>query len=232
MAPDHTLPLRKGGNRFSVVYLVAALALMFVALPFADELAYGQLVEGIVFTLVLLAAVSAVATHRWTLIVALVLAVPTLVARWVNHIWPELLPIDPSLVVAFVFVVFVIAHLLRYIIQSPVVDFEVLCAALAIYLLIIVAWSFVYTLIWRLDMHAFISTVNNNAPVDMSGFNAFYYSMQILSTITFGDIMPATNVARMLSQIEGITGLFYLATLISRLVGLYKTQPPAPGESQ
>jgi hypothetical protein len=222
------LPLREGGNRFSVVYLVAALGAMFVALPIADQFAYGELIESTFFTVTLLAAVGAVATHRWALIVSVMLAVPALLVRWLSHLRPDLLPVDVSLLLAGAFICFVILHLLRYVVVSPVVDFEVLCAAVSAYLLIAVVWTFVYTLIWQWDPNAFtFAEANGDAQGTMAGFNALYFSMQILTTITFGDILPVSNFARVMALVEAMAGMFYLAILISRLVGLYSSRPPS-----
>ena len=55
----------------------------------------------------------------------------------------------------------------------------------------------------------------------MDGFNAFYFSFGTLTTVGFGDITPVSKVARTLAVMEAVTGTFYLAILISRLVGIY-----------
>jgi hypothetical protein len=62
----------------------------------------------------------------------------------------------------------------------------------------------------------------------MEGFNAFYFSFITLSTVGFGDITPVSKVARTLAAMEAITGLFYVAVLISRLVALYSTPNSTP----
>jgi voltage-gated potassium channel len=59
----------------------------------------------------------------------------------------------------------------------------------------------------------------------MDGFTAFYFSFATLTTVGYGDIAPVSSVARMLAVMEAVTGLFYVAVLISRLVALYSTQP-------
>jgi hypothetical protein len=64
----------------------------------------------------------------------------------------------------------------------------------------------------------------------LDGFSAFYFSFVTLCTVGYGDIVPVSKVARMLAVTEAITGLFYIAVLVSRLVGMYtNTQPPAGG---
>jgi hypothetical protein len=61
----------------------------------------------------------------------------------------------------------------------------------------------------------------------MSGFMSLYYSIQILTTLAFGDILPVSNLARMMAIVEAGVGIFYLAILVARLVGLYSTEPPS-----
>ena len=55
----------------------------------------------------------------------------------------------------------------------------------------------------------------------MTTFNAFYFSFSTLSSVGYGDITPVSKVARMLAVMETITGILYVAVLISRLVSLY-----------
>ena len=62
----------------------------------------------------------------------------------------------------------------------------------------------------------------------MNGFNGFYFSFITLSTVGYGDITPVSKVARMLAAMEAMTGLFYVAILIARLVSLYS----APGSTE
>jgi hypothetical protein len=51
------------------------------------------------------------------------------------------------------------------------------------------------------------------------------FSVQILTTITFGDILPV-YIARMLALVQSTSGVFYMAILVARLVGLYASGGP------
>jgi hypothetical protein len=51
-----------------------------------------------------------------------------------------------------------------------------------------------------------------------------YFSLTTLSTIGYGDILPLTLQARYSAVAEGISGQFYLAILVARLVGIYMSQ--------
>jgi hypothetical protein len=58
----------------------------------------------------------------------------------------------------------------------------------------------------------------------LEGFNAFYFSLITLSTVGYGDVAPVSRVARMLAVMEAISGLFYMAVLVSRLVAVHSAQ--------
>ncbi len=230
MSPSDTKTY-EGRRRLSVVHLLAALAAMFIVLPFIDALRYGLVVESVVLTVVLLAAVNAVGGRRRTLIAAAALAAPALLARWYTHVGAGSLPNDLSVLASMVFVTFVTTHLFLFVVRAPEVDAEVLCAAIAIYLLFAVDFSFFYTLLARWAPGSFVFTSPHDADATLSGFMSLYYSLQVLTTITFGDVLPLSNIARMMSMVEGACGLFYLAILVSRLVGVYSTRSPEPGDA-
>jgi len=195
------LTMQEGRYRFSVLHLLIAIVVMFVVSPFADRLTYGRFVESVIFTIFLLAAMNAVGGRRSILVAAAVLVFPVLITRWCNHFWPNLIPIDLNLVAAIVFVSFVIVHLFRFVITAPRVNSEVICAGICIYLLFAVAWAFIYTLLSRWQPNAFEFSNSTEGDAGLAGFTAMYFSVQILTTITFGDILPATNVARMLALV-------------------------------
>jgi hypothetical protein len=221
----------EGRRRLSVAHLLAALVALFVALPLVERLAYGRLLESALFTCVLLAGVSAVGGQRRPLIVAALLAMPAVVVRWLGHVASAPWLADVGLITAIVFVAYVIWRLFRFIILARVVTAEVLCAAISIYLLYAVAWALAFTLLWRWDPGAIAFSEPTDATARLTGFMAMYFSVQILSTITFGDILPVSNLARMLTVVEALTGVFYLAILIARLVGLYSGGGP-PNEAR
>lgn len=119
---------------------------------------------------------------------------------------------------------YVISHLLRFVITAPKVNAEVMCAAIANFLLLAAAWSFMYTMVDAWNPGSFAYTNSSNATPSLTGFLSLYFSVQVITTITFGDVLPVSNIARMLALSEAITGVFYVAILISRLVGVYTSK--------
>src|SRR5262249_1138108 len=117
-------------RRFSTVQLLIALVLLLVSAPFVEELEGGGLILSVLFSLVLLAAVVAVADRKRTLAVALVLAVPAITSRWINFFRPDLVHAAVFLVCALLLLAYVIGHLLHFVLRAPVVTVDVLCASI------------------------------------------------------------------------------------------------------
>jgi hypothetical protein len=179
---------------------------------------------------VLVFSVLAVGGKRRTLIVATLLLVPAVMGKWGNHLWPDVVPAEVYLVADLVFLIFVVSRLLRFILRAPRVNSEVLCAGISGYLILGLLWIVAYMLVARAVPDAFAFNVGPASHASMDGFTAFYFSFATLTTVGYGDISPVANAARMLAVTEAVTGMFYVAVLISRLVALYSSNPP-PGDT-
>src|SRR6266403_2794192 len=217
-------PLQPGRrfHRFSTVELLVALALLFFFFPFVEEVKGGDIIVSILLSLVLLCAVLAVADRKRVFFIALVLAVPAIAGRWISHFRPDLVPPPVFLTPGLILIAFVVANLLRFVLRAPSVNVEVLCASISAYLMLGLLWTVAYWLVDQLTPGAF--AINTNAGKhSIRGFNAFYFSFITLSTVGYGDITPVSKVARMLSAMEAMTGLLYVAVLIARLVALYSS---------
>jgi Ion channel len=211
--------------RFSVNLFLGALVLNVFISPFVDRLRSGALIETLLMTLVLLCAVLSIAGGRRAL-VGVVLVAPAAIGEWLNYWQPELLVYVVTRGAGLLFIGFVVVQLLRFIVYAPRVDSEVLCAAIAGYLLSGLAWSLAYALLDRLDPDSFVFTLGARSSQSMNGFTGLYFSFITLSTVGYGDIIPVSEVARMLAVVEAMFGMFYVTLLIARLVSLYTSKSP------
>lgn len=210
-------------RRFSTVQLLIALAALLIAAPFVEEFEGGNLILSLLFSLVLFAAVFAVADRKRTLAISLVLAVPAITARWISHFWPDVVHPAVFLVCALLLLAFVIGHLLHFILRAPVVTVEVLCGSIATYLMLGLMWTVAYWLVDQLTPGGAFSFNTNSGGQSINGFSGFYFSFITLSTVGYGDITPVSRFARWLAALEAMTGLLYVAVLIARLVSLYSS---------
>ncbi len=208
-------------RRFSTVQLLIALAVLLISAPFVEELEGGRLILSVLFSLVLLAAVFAVADRQRSLVIALILLIPAITARWITYFRPDLLHPSVFLVCALVLLAFVIGHLLLFVLHAPVVSGEVLCASIAAYLMLGLTWTVAYWLVDQVTPGGAFSFNTRSDMRSMSGFNGIYFSFITLSTVGYGDITPVSRTARWLAAMEAMTGLLYVAVLIARLVSLY-----------
>ena len=108
------------------------------------------------------------------------LVAPALVGEWLSYWRPDL----PFSVVirggGLLFIGFVVVEFLRFIVRAPRVDFGVLCAGIATYLMLGLLWSFAYILVDRLVPNSFVCTVGPVSSHSMNHFNALYFSFTTL----------------------------------------------------
>ena len=122
------------------------------------------------------------------------------------------------------FVLFVTLSELRSVLKQKEVTGETICMAVSVYLLLGFTWAFLYAVMFQLYPESFggLVTVNPGHPIEFQHFFPIlgYFSLTTLSTIGYGDITPLTLQARYAAVAEGITGQFYMAILVARLVGM------------
>jgi hypothetical protein len=168
-------------------------------------------------------------SRRWeTRLAAVLLVLPAVVGRWINHCRPELVPVAACLGAGMVFLAFVLFHYFRYILRAPTVTFTVLCAAVSTYLMLGMFWTMAYLVLTSVHPDAFTYSAKPGSGTLMTAFDAFYFSFVTLSTVGYGDIVPASRAARMLAVLEATTGTLFVATLIARLVAIQASSRSNP----
>ncbi len=125
------------------------------------------------------------------------------------------------------FQISVIVALFRLVFGRPRVTTEVIYAAVSIYLLIGACFVPLFGTLETFSPGSFVDTLHPNEGAAWQ--QLIYFSYVSLTTLGFGDILPASSWARSLVSLEAVIGVLYLAILMARLVGLYG-QRWLPGE--
>jgi hypothetical protein len=223
--PDESPSVIEGfHNRYSARSFLITLVLLIVIYPFIERLQYGTLIISALVTLVLLSALPAIGGRRSTLVWGIVLIAPALIGKWLNYWDPDLMPAEIYLGSVILFCGFVVLHLFGFILRAPRVTTEILCAAIANYLMMALLWSFAYQLVAERFPKAFISNVGSDPGQMLTGFEGLYFSFVTLCTVGYGDIIPVSSLSRMLVMVQSVTGLFYVTIVVSRLVAMYSTE--------
>jgi hypothetical protein len=104
--------------------------------------------------------------------------------------------------------------ILRRIVFSPTITVRLVLGALAIYLLLGLAYAYLFPLISTLShMPFFVQTARPDAS------DYIYFSYTTLATVGFGDFTAASSVGRMAAVSEALIGQLYLVSAVALLVG-------------
>lgn len=134
-----------------------------------------------------------------------------------------------SMVMFSVFCMYTAIIMLRRVLSFGPLYADRVHAALSVYILLAMSWAGAYALVEVLSPGAFsFGALTAEVQAEPRNINIlpymFHFSIATLTSTGYGDIVPIAPFARSLSQTEQLTGVFYVAVLISRLVGLYPEQ--------
>ncbi len=204
------------------VYLLSGLLAYLAAAPIAVQYlpqADFVLVD-LALVLVLVAGARSLMGFKWMFRIGVTLAV-----SWVTlEVIYLLLQVESLIVfvllVALVFVALVGFIALRDVLYGGEVDQNRLMGAMCVYLLIGLAWAYVFTLIHVVSPASFEGIAGPATDAHAKAIQFLYYSFVTLTTLGYGEITPASPVAQTLAYMEAVTGQFYLTILVAALVGM------------
>lgn len=217
-APFWSRPWALLARQHPSAFLLAAQLLSLLVYPVMDDTIGGRLLFGAVALVVVPLAVWVVNRSpavRW---VAWLLAVPAmlLTALGVLLEQPGLLPLSATLEAALYF--YAAGSLIAYMLHDHAVSADELFAAGATFTLL--AWGFAYAYFvcqaWYPD--SFIGIEEPDRP--RRWLELLSLSFSNLSATGLSDIMPVGSPARVLVMLEQFAGVGYIATVVSRLIGL------------
>jgi CDP-diglyceride synthetase len=209
--------LNHSPHRF--LYLLVALVAFVTIVPVLEAVGYGGTIFTIFVSIILLSAVYAVSESRGQFFLALILAGPAFVLRWINNFlgspWLELI----ADVFNVFFLLLVVMLILTHVLRDEEVSREKIFGALSVYLLLGFIWAILFIMVDFLVP----GSLRYGQDQALTGAQMVYYSLVTLTTLGYGDIVPVSPTARSLATLEALTGQLYLTVLVARLVGLHIT---------
>ena len=217
-------------GRFTI--LLGALGTFMCVLPFMSEAGVGAIALRIGTSLLLLAAVYSVSEKRWPLILAVALALPAIGAQMV----PSLLGDHGTLMVRMgmsaVLLIYITVLISVFLARQEHVSADMILGAINVYLLFAIAFMFLHAFVEITTPGAYLYhgeslsvALSGHPEVDALAF-LLYFSVVTLTTLGYGDIVPAIPAARMLCSLEAVIGQLFVAVFIARMVSLHISRRP------
>ena len=225
--------------------LLAAIVAAFLVRPLIGDSPAGAVVFSLAILVLLLMAlynieVDDLVGDRETLlvqrrrrsIITWMLAVPAIAERFAVFLAPS----HALFILGSVFWLLLFGYItwseLHAVLKQKEITREVISMSISVYLLFGLTFGLFYIVLHDLQPNAFsfgaVAPLSEQQTIPV----LIYFSLTTLSTIGFGDITPITLQARYAAVAEGITGQFYLAILVARLVGMQMSQSPTQHAEQ
>jgi hypothetical protein len=100
------------------------------------------------------------------------------------------------------------------VVRAGQVDTTTVLGVLCVYLLLALFFASVNQV-----LAAFYASYLHGASAPPTASDLLYFSVITLTTVGYGDITPATEVARAVSVLEALTGQLYLVSVVAAVVG-------------
>jgi hypothetical protein len=217
------------GHKFFLLFLflLSDLALY----PYVGDSGLRYQMFRMVGAAVTLMSVYAVSFRRGLIFVALILAGPSFVEHGIVF-RTRLVPASAfAVVLSFAFDVFIIVVIFRRVFAREEPNAETIFGAVCIYLLIGFSFARLYAIIAIIRPHVFYLDPSVNPHVVPVGFDFIFFSFGSMTTAGSAGIAAVSPQVRSLSMIESILAVLYLAVMISRLMGTYRTNQSGSVES-
>ncbi|MGD2078580.1 MAG: ion channel [Chloroflexota bacterium] len=210
------------GRRMSCL-LVAVIILLTYLL---QELESDIPALDIVFAVVILAAVYVAGSERNWLLIAILLAIPTLALSLFSSIsaWPPTTLGYIYLGSITAFIAFATVAVIREVLLADRVTVHTISGAMVVYLLIGLVWALLYIIAEGRHPQSFsftqVSALETGQSPDLLS-SLTYFSLITLTSTGYGDITPLSDTARALASLQAVFGQIFLAVLVAWLVGKY-----------
>jgi hypothetical protein len=207
-------------RKFFLLFLFLMTSLILY--PYAENTSFGYYAFRVLGSTAIVLCVYVVSFRRGLVIVGLLLAIPAFVQRVLNLSTDASALSILSIVLSFVFDVFMVVVIFRRVFGPRQPNAETIFGALCIYLLVGFGFASIYGMIAIVQPHAFRLDPVANLHTVPDRVDFIYYSFATITSLGATGITPVSAEVRSVSVIETMIGVLYLAVLITRLVGAYR----------
>ena len=225
-SPTNTSPPTRFQSLGHLELLLMLLALLVIQSFLSTDSAFQAAIFHLLFLGVVLSAIRTLSDSRVRMVAALTIALFAYAFSWADAATGSAVFLSANYFCRiFVFAILLMA-LVESVFRDGAIDSNRIIGAISIYLVLGLIFAMAYSLLETLQPGAF-AVARDEASHDLSRdlvSNFIYFSSVTLTTLGYGDIVPASRPARMFATLEATIGQLYIAIVIARLVGLHITQ--------
>ncbi|MCD6639427.1 MAG: ion channel [Nocardioides sp.] len=202
--------------------LLAAQLLQVLTWPFLLDSIAGRAILGVLGMVAVGAAVFAVRRTPALGQVVLFLGAPAMVFTLLEALRPSTdWIVLTSAALHAPFYLYVSYAMLRYLFHDEKVTHDELFATGAAFTVVAWAFAYVYAALQVIWPGSFVSPLSE----DQQWFELLFLSFTTLTGTGLSDILPTLPHARSVVVVEEVTGVFYVALVVARMVGLTMRRP-------
>lgn len=223
--PDVVWPMRPlfKDNNQKYRQLLFVLAFTFIVSPFLKA-GIGNILSTSLLLYTIIIVIKSFALPRRLMMVYGAIAIIAFCLEVSSSLgWVSYLNKPMSLIAQIIFVLYLAGAAYwigRDIFTTPEVTVDIVRGGISVYLLIGFVWALLYGIVNTLDANAF------SQPLVRTGsyLRTIHFSFTTLTTLGYGDIVPLSEVAQVLTNLEAIVGQMYSSVFIAILIGSYLSQ--------
>ena len=205
-------------ERSLTALLIYLLISIFIWLPLSEDEPWQELIQDIVFNLILLAGCFSVVANQSTRVVLYVLAVNAFVFRGLEFLNNQFVILQMEILMSAMFFSLLGLLIMRYVLEDEESTSYRIQGALIVYIVFGLVCGLLYHSIYLNNVHAFNFTSMKGTNVSFAYL--LYFSFTVMTTVGPGDIFPVSHWAKSLVIIQSMFGMLYPVVIIARLVTL------------
>ena len=215
------LPFTRWCFKRRFLALLLLILAMLIIVPLADEFVRLRMLMDIFWSAIFIAVIYAVSQKKHHILVGVLLALPMLGSIWSRYFVQYSALEAVGGICGAVFFIFAIIQILIFVYTQKEVTRDLIVGAAIVYLLMALAWAFIYGAVESLHPGSF--SIPEIQGITTSR-HFLYYSFVTITTLGYGDITPVTSLARSLCILQAVIGQLYLVVQVAWLVGVHVSQ--------
>jgi len=206
-------------DRHSLILLISLLFFLVLSAFVRDDWTSEVVVALAMFAILVLAILKVSNKRRlpWT---ALLLAASSLLVTLSSIFHPVYALRLANWLLLSLFFGYVSVALFSYLERARAINRAKLDACLGLYLILGMFYYAIFNLMQEVRPGSFMEV--GPTPVPASRHSLLYFSLASLTTVGYGDVTAVSRPARMIATLEAVTGVFYVAVTVARLVSGYQ----------